>query len=139
MHRIVTATAVGLYLTLFSSPANAQSARELLDREDARFCAHPDVWARAGVVVKGLLPTWKFTTAQRDAMIVSFSDQRIEFEHPDRIQIICSATVTLTSAGHAQSIRTRFDALPRVQAQDYRLEATDGSDLLEFLMAFKSP
>ncbi|MNQ29140.1 hypothetical protein D3C85_424500 [compost metagenome] len=139
MNRIVTATALGLYVTLFANPANAQSARELLDREDARFCAHPDVWTSASVVVKGLLPTWKFTAAQRDAMVVSFSDQRFEFAHPDRIQIICSATVTLTSADHAQSIRTRFDALPQEQAQNYKLEATDGSDLLDFLMAFKSP
>ncbi|RYE68250.1 MAG: hypothetical protein EOP17_06650 [Rhizobiaceae bacterium] len=139
MNRILTATAAGLCVALLAQPVNAQSARELLDREDARFCSHPEVWMRASVVVKGLLPTWKFSAAQREAMEVGFSDQRFELEHPDRIQVICSATVTLTSGGHAQSIRTRFDALPRDQAQDFRLEATDGSDLLNFLMAFKSP
>ncbi|QTC90456.1 hypothetical protein [Brevundimonas goettingensis] len=139
MNRILTATAAGLYVALLAHPVNAQSARELLDQEDARFCSHPEVWMRASVVVKGLLPTWKFSAAQRDAMDVAFSDQRFDFEHPDRIQVICSATVTLTSGGHAHSIRTRFDALPRDQAHDFRLEATNSSDLIDFLSALESP
>lgn len=134
---VFAALALGLSVLCCAQAANAQTSRELLDREDPQFCAHGDVWTRATGLVKDLLPTWKFTAAQRDAIEVGFSGQTFDFEHPDRIQVICSATVTLSGAGGPRSLRTRFDAVPQ-GATGFRLEATNASDLLRFLMDLKT-
>ncbi|WP_332653636.1 hypothetical protein [Brevundimonas sp.] len=137
MKRVVVALAVGLCVLSSAQAANAQSSRELLDREDPRFCAQADVWTRATGLVKDLLPTWKFTAAQRDAIEVGFSGQTFDLAHPDRVQVICSATITLTGAGESRSLRTRFDAVPQGPT-GFRLEATNASDLLRFLMDLKT-
>ena len=83
--------------------------------------------------MKDLLPT----VAQRDAIEVGFSGQTFDFEHPDRVQVICSATVTISGAGEPRSLRTQFDAVPQ-GSTGFRLEATTASDLLRFLMDLKA-
>lgn len=137
MNRVVVGLAMGLWVLSSAQDANAQTARELLNRKDPRFCAHDDVWTRATGLVKDLLPTWKFTAAQRDAIEVRFSGQTFDFEHPDRVQVICSATVTVTGAGESHSLRTRFDAVPEGPT-GFRLQATNASDLLRVLMDLKA-
>lgn len=138
MKRIVVAV-LGVCLSSFAQPATAQSARHLLDRENPLFCGLDEVWVRAATVVRDQLPEWKLSAAQRAAVEVRFSDQSLDFAHPDRVQLVCFATVTVSAGGSSRSLRTRFDATPMEQPDSFRLVATDGSDLIRFLSGIEVP